>query len=270
MGTNVAIRLESLIFSPLYTHFEWLRQGEKYSPFLTFNLRTNHLGFHLPRKPCESKKIPSQCRYPVSSSSSNHLTIFPMTIGKPLSPDRVFDFSIDEQEPHLAYAFFAREPLPDYVGNPNNTNGWIEAEVPLLGELGKMGEPLGAEAYKPMVHQVVIEFAEPIVEGEDQIGFEDDEEVWTVNEEWLIADASYVRTEHLRVIEDLGTHMGNLEYGHGQLVKKVMASQMVQAIGRLQQALVFEMSSRESTLMQCILRMDRRLVDLERRLLGPQ
>nr|GEY97537.1 hypothetical protein [Tanacetum cinerariifolium]GFC40919.1 hypothetical protein [Tanacetum cinerariifolium] len=57
---------------------------------------------------------------------------------------------------------------------------------------------------------------------DDSEGFEDDEEVWTVNEEWLIADASYVRTEHLRVIEDLGTHMGNLEYGHGQLVKKVI------------------------------------------------
>ncbi|GKD16817.1 hypothetical protein Tco_1205975, partial [Tanacetum coccineum] len=36
------------------------------------------------------------------------------------------------------------------------------------------------------------------------------------------------------------------------------------------QALVSEMSSRESTLMQCILRLDRRLADLERRPPGPQ
>ncbi|GJT87116.1 hypothetical protein Tco_1068833 [Tanacetum coccineum] len=146
------------------------------------------------------------------------------------------------------------------------------------------------------------------------------------------------------VIEDLSTHMGNLEYGHGQLVKKViqvsdvevadgiaigeigprvsavegqvhvMASQMVQAVGRLEQVgthveqgqqaatqrdevifglsqqvqtlqatvqqrdvqiqqlqtMVAEMSSHESTLMQCILGMDRRLADLERRPPRPQ
>ncbi|GJV39271.1 hypothetical protein Tco_1417711 [Tanacetum coccineum] len=36
------------------------------------------------------------------------------------------------------------------------------------------------------------------------------------------------------------------------------------------QTMVFEMSSRESALMQCILRMDRRLADLERRPPGPQ
>ncbi|GJX33696.1 hypothetical protein Tco_0245253 [Tanacetum coccineum] len=119
------------------------------------------------------------------------------------------------------------------------------------------------------------------------------------------------------VIEDLSTHLGNLEYGHGQLVKKmiqVMASQMVHAADRWEQVgaqveqgqqtatqrdeeivgltqqvqalqaavqqrdtqiqqlqtMVSEMSSRESTLMQCILGMDRRLANLERRLLGPQ
>ncbi|GKA74707.1 hypothetical protein Tco_0781009 [Tanacetum coccineum] len=91
------------------------------------------------------------------------------------------------------------------------------------------------------------------------------------------------------MIEALSTRMGNLEYGHGQLVKKVlvMASQMVQAEDKLvqvgtqveqgQQAatqrdetMVSEMSSRESTLMQCILGMDRLLADLERRPPGPQ
>ncbi|GKA87951.1 hypothetical protein Tco_0809715 [Tanacetum coccineum] len=114
------------------------------------------------------------------------------------------------------------------------------------------------------------------------------------------------------VIEDLSTRMGNLEYGHGQLMKKViqvsdaevadgitigdigpriyvvegqvhvMASQMVQAVGRPEQVGTQveqgqqaatkqdEMSSRESRLMQCILEMDRRLADLEKRPLGPQ
>ncbi|GJX13228.1 hypothetical protein Tco_0204986 [Tanacetum coccineum] len=37
------------------------------------------------------------------------------------------------------------------------------------------------------------------------------------------------------VIEDLSTRLGNLEYGHGQLVKKVMASQMVYAADRREQ-----------------------------------
>ncbi|GJX43118.1 hypothetical protein Tco_0259794 [Tanacetum coccineum] len=128
------------------------------------------------------------------------------------------------------------------------------------------------------------------------------------------------------VIEDLCTRMSNLKYGHEQLVKKViqvsdaevadditigeigprvsavegqaqvMASQMVQAVGRLEQVgtqleqgqqtttrrdeaisglsqhyhMVFEMSSREGTLMQCILGMDKRLADLERRPPGPR
>ncbi|GKF01901.1 hypothetical protein Tco_0028824 [Tanacetum coccineum] len=121
------------------------------------------------------------------------------------------------------------------------------------------------------------------------------------------------------VIEDLCTRIGNLEHGHGLLMKKVikvsdvevadsitigeigprvstmeghvqiMASQMAHVVSGLEQVdthvavvqhrdvqiqplqtMVAEMSSRESTLMQCILGMDRRLVDLQRRPLGPQ
>ncbi|GKG10109.1 hypothetical protein Tco_0338855 [Tanacetum coccineum] len=65
---------------------------------------------------------------------------------------------------------------------------------------------------------------------------------------------------------------------------QVMAFQMVQAVSRLEQAavqhrdmqiqqlqtLVAEMSSREGTLMQCILGLDRLLADVERRPLRPQ
>ncbi|GKC73000.1 hypothetical protein Tco_1118883 [Tanacetum coccineum] len=147
------------------------------------------------------------------------------------------------------------------------------------------------------------------------------------------------------VIEDLSTRLGNLEYGHGQLVQKVIqvsdaevaagvtigeigprvfavegqvqviASQMTHATDRWEQVgaqveqgrrpgqrdetllsltsvanwkrlqadvqqrdtqiqqlqtTVSEMGSRESTLMQCILGMDRRLAELERRPPGPQ
>ncbi|GKD33980.1 hypothetical protein Tco_1249489, partial [Tanacetum coccineum] len=78
-------------------------------------------------------------------------------MGEPLSPDRVFDFLVDEPEPHPAYVFFAPGSLPGHVGNPNNNNGWIEVDVPLLGELGAMADEL-------MVGPIVDEFAKPIVE----------------------------------------------------------------------------------------------------------
>ncbi|GKD66195.1 hypothetical protein Tco_1308303 [Tanacetum coccineum] len=301
---------------------------------------------------------------------------------------------MDEPEPHPAYDFFAPGPLPGYAGNPNNMNGWIEADVPLLGELGEIGEPLGAEVDEPMVDPVIDELAEPIVEVEEQMvapvmdmeehlailfsdddsgdddseGPEDDEEVWEVNEEWLMAPVTPPSMPVMpppstyevggpstaaaeghsltllapgvpvppSVIEDLCTCIGNLEYGHGQLVEKVImvsdaevadgiaigeigprisavegqvqvvASQMVQVVSGLEQGqqvatqrdetiaglsqqvqtlqavvhhrdlqiqhlqtLVAEMSSREGTLMQCILGMDRRFADLGRRPSGP-
>ncbi|GJW98265.1 hypothetical protein Tco_0180073 [Tanacetum coccineum] len=270
-------------------------------------------------------------------------------MGEPFSPDRVFDFLMDEPEPHPAYDFFAPGPLPDYAGNPNNANGWIEADVPLLGE---MGEPLGAKVDEPMVDSdIAMLFDDDDFSDDDSVGFEDDEEVWEVNKEWLMAPVtppsmpvvpppstyevgasgpglpvkSTATAEGQSfphpapglpvppsVIEDLSTRLGNLEYEHGQLVKKViqvsdaevaagitireigprvsavegqvqvMVSQMVYVADRWEQALqaavqqrdsqiqqlqttVSEMSSRESTLMQCILGMDRRLADLERR-----
>ncbi|GKC30850.1 hypothetical protein Tco_1038144 [Tanacetum coccineum] len=188
---------------------------------------------------------------------------------------------MDEPEMHPAYDFFAPGWLPGYAGNPNNANGWIEEDVPLLGELGEIGEPLGDEVNEPMVDPVVDELVEPIVEVEEQMvalvvdmeedlavlfgddedsgdddseGPGDDEEVWEVNEEWLMAPvtppsmpvmpppstyevvgpSTATAEGHsltllalgvsvpLSVIEDLCTRMGNLEYGHGQLVKKVI------------------------------------------------
>ncbi|GKC81325.1 hypothetical protein Tco_1137042 [Tanacetum coccineum] len=193
-------------------------------------------------------------------------------MGEPLSPDLVFDFPADEPEPHPAYDFFAPGPLPGYAGNPKNHNGWIEADTPLLRELGVMAD-------EPMVSPMVDEIAEPVVEAEEQVvapvvgtyedivmlfgddDFEDDEsdgfdeeKVWEVNEEWLMAPttpplmpavpppsvyevggpstaaAKRPSFPHSAsrlpvppsVIEDLSTFLGNLEYGHGQLMKKVI------------------------------------------------
>ncbi|GKB69950.1 hypothetical protein Tco_0931362 [Tanacetum coccineum] len=255
-------------------------------------------------------------------------------MGEPLSLDRVFDFPMDEPESHPAYDFFAPGPLPGYAGNPNNNNGWIEADVPLLGELG-------AEADEPMVGLIVDEIAKPIDEAEEQViapvidieediamlfgdgqfsdsdfeGFKGEEEVWEVNEEWLMApvtpplmlvvplpntyevggpSAATAEGQSFTlpapgfpipppVIEDLCTRLGNLEYGHGQLVKKMIQVSDAEVADGIPireiglrvstvegQTMVTEISSRESTLMQCILGMDRRLANLERRQPGPQ
>ncbi|GKE51189.1 hypothetical protein Tco_1486345 [Tanacetum coccineum] len=183
---------------------------------------------------------------------------------EPLSPDRVFDFPADESELHPAYDFFTPEPLPGYAGNPNNNNGWIEADVPLLVELEVVAD-------EPMVGLMVEEVVEPVDEVEEQMitpvvdmdediamlfgddDFEDDasegideEEVWEVNEEWLMAPVtpppmlevggpSTAAAEgpsfplpapglpiSSSVIEDLSTRLGNLEYRHSQLEKKVI------------------------------------------------
>nr|GEU40916.1 hypothetical protein [Tanacetum cinerariifolium] len=167
-------------------------------------------------------------------------------MGEPSSPDRVFDFPMDEPEAHLTYDFFALGPLP------------------------------GAEVDKPTVDPVIEEIAEPDVEVEEQVvapvmdmeedlamlfGDDnssddslDDEEVWEVNAEWLMApvtpppmpvmplpstyevggSSTYAIEEqsftlpapgfyvHPSVIKDLCTRMSNLKYGHRKLAKKVI------------------------------------------------
>ncbi|GJY63681.1 putative reverse transcriptase domain-containing protein [Tanacetum coccineum] len=193
--------------------------------------------------------------------------------GEPLSPDHVFDFPVGEPKPHPAYDFFAPGPLPEYVDNPNNNNGWLEADDYLLGELEAMVD-------EPMVVPAIEEVAELVAEVEEEqviapiVGMEEDlatlfgdddfkddasdgfdeEEVWEVNEDWLMASVtpppmlavqppivyevggpstaasegpyfSFPTTGHPvppSVIEDLSTRLGNLEYGHVQPVKKVI------------------------------------------------
>nr|GEY66557.1 hypothetical protein [Tanacetum cinerariifolium] len=143
-------------------------------------------------------------------------------MGEPLSPDCVFDFPVDEPEPHTTYDFFMPGLLPGYAGNLNNNNGWTEADVPLLGELGVVTD-------EPM---------------DDDFERFKEEEVWEENEECTDGsrhttfDASGSPTERLRVIKDLSTRLGNLEYGYRHLVKKViqvMGSQMVHAADRFKQ-----------------------------------
>ncbi|GKA66513.1 hypothetical protein Tco_0766321 [Tanacetum coccineum] len=143
-------------------------------------------------------------------------------MGEPLLPDHVFDFLVDELEPHPAYDFFTPGPLPRYAGNPNNHNRWLKADAYLLRELEAMVD-------EPMVVPAIEEVAKPVAEveeeqviasvvdmEEEQIDalvidmeedlaalfgddeFEDDasdgfqeEEVWEVNKEWLMAPTTH-------------------------------------------------------------------------------
>nr|GEY97410.1 hypothetical protein [Tanacetum cinerariifolium] len=159
--------------------------------------------------------------------------------------------------------------LPGYAGNPNNNKRWIEADVPLLRELGaEVDEPMVDEVAEPIVgveEQVIalvidveedlaMLFGDDDFSDDDSQGFKDEEEVWEVNEESLMAlvtpppmpvvplpstykigGPSTAAAEgqsftlpapglpvHPSMIEDLCTGMGNLEYGRGQHVKKVI------------------------------------------------
>nr|GFB24831.1 hypothetical protein [Tanacetum cinerariifolium] len=147
-------------------------------------------------------------------------------MGEPLSPDRVFDFVMDE--PHPAYDFFAPAPLLGYAGN--NNNRWLAADDYLLGELEAMvNEKMVVPAVDDIAEQMVVppieEVAELAVEVEEKQviatvidiaegqmdasmmdmeedlaalfgddDFEDDafdrfgeEEVWEVNKDWLMS-----------------------------------------------------------------------------------
>nr|GEU29548.1 hypothetical protein [Tanacetum cinerariifolium] len=216
-----------------------------------------------------------------------------------------------EPKLHPTYDFITPGPLPGYVGNPNNNNGWIEADVPLHGELRVVTD-------EPIVSPIVDEIAEPIVKAEEQViapvvnvdediamlfgddDFEDDDSKGFDEEE--VGGPSITATEGQSfplpasglpvppsVIKNLSTHLGNLEYRQGQLVKKViqvgdvevaagisireiglrvfsvegevqvMASQMVHVTERFEQIGT-----------QCILEIERRFADLERRPPRPQ
>ncbi|GJR11372.1 hypothetical protein Tco_0794024 [Tanacetum coccineum] len=95
-------------------------------------------------------------------------------MGEPVFSDRVFDFLVDELEPHSAYDFFAPGPLPGYAGNPNNNNGWLEADDYLLVELEVMADepmvgPMVDEITEQMIVPVVEKVDEPMVAAKEQM-----------------------------------------------------------------------------------------------------
>ncbi|GKA59932.1 hypothetical protein Tco_0759245 [Tanacetum coccineum] len=158
-------------------------------------------------------------------------------MGEPLSPDSVFDFPMDEPEPHPAYDFFVPEPIPGYAGNPNNNNGWIEADASLLGELGAVAdEPMVGPLVEAEEQAIasVIDMKEDIVMLFGDGDFSDDDSegfrgwggglgggpftIVAEGQSFTLPAPGFPVPPS--VIEDLSTCMGNPEYGHGQLVRR--------------------------------------------------
>nr|GFC58323.1 hypothetical protein [Tanacetum cinerariifolium] len=156
-----------------------------------------------------------------------------------LSPDHVFDF-------------FVAEPVPGLAKAPNNQNGWIEWDVPLGGE---MDEPMENPGFDK--EEELDEF------------MDDDKDVLDKDEEWLMASmtppratvtvsrayevggpstatsvghtlttmASVVATQP-QMIDNLCVRLSNLEYRHGELVKKMVKvsdAKAVPVVSRLEE-----------------------------------
>nr|GEW13726.1 hypothetical protein [Tanacetum cinerariifolium] len=193
------------------------------------------------------------------------------------------------------FAFFAAEPVSRLAEAPDDQNGWIEWDVPLGGE---MDEPM----------------KNPVFDEEEELNkfIDDDQDVRNKEvEQWLMAPvtppkatvtvpntyevggpstatpvghplttmASGVATQP-QVIDDLCVRMSNLEYRHGQLVKKMEIVSDAEvadsiAIGEIHprnqqlQTRLSKMENREGTLISYMSWMKERLAVLEKRLMGP-
>nr|GEW38224.1 hypothetical protein [Tanacetum cinerariifolium] len=107
----------------------------------------------------------------------------------PLSPDHAFDF-------------FVAEPVSRLTESPNNQNGWIEWDVPLGGEIDESMENPGFDEEKEL----------------DEF-MDDDEDVLDKDEEWLMTPMMPPKD----IVTVLSTYEDeNLEYRHGELVKKMV------------------------------------------------
>nr|GEW96015.1 hypothetical protein [Tanacetum cinerariifolium] len=154
-------------------------------------------------------------------------------MGKPLSPDHVFDFPEDELEPYPAYNFFVLALLP--------------GEQMAISAIKEVVEPV-AKAEEEQVIALVAD----IEEGQMVVPMIDMEEDLAVlfGENDNFEDNSEGRDETV-----------------AELTQQVQALQIdvQQRETQNQQTTVTEMGSRESTLMWCILGLERRIAALEKR-----
>nr|GEY39843.1 hypothetical protein [Tanacetum cinerariifolium] len=246
---------------------------------------------HLPVKSAPAELI-QQSPHPFRSQSADPTSpehyCSNLIMGEPLSPDRVFDFPVDEPEPHPAYDFFAPEPLPGYI-----------AELIVKIEEQMIALVIDEE------EDIAMLFGDDDFRDDDSEGVKEEEEVhpqlllrdsiplpstWTsytsISDQGLkyplrrpgvwtrtackkgdpVSDVEVATGISIR---EIGMRVFAIE---GQVQVQTLQAYVQQRDTQIQQlqTIVSEMSSRESTLMQCILGMDRRLADLERRPSGPQ
>nr|GEY56964.1 hypothetical protein [Tanacetum cinerariifolium] len=173
-------------------------------------------------------------------------------MGKPLSPDRVFDFPEDEPEPHPAYDFFAPGPLPKYT-----------EDEPMVGPIvDEIAEPIEEvwEVNKEWLMALITPPLMPVVPPP---------RIYEV--QVMASHMVYVMNRFEQIGTQTMTQSDEVIAGLTQQVQalQVAVQQRDSQIQQLQ-TMVLEMSSRKSTLMQCIIRMEKRLTDLERRPPGPQ
>nr|GEZ90602.1 hypothetical protein [Tanacetum cinerariifolium] len=165
-------------------------------------------------------------------------------MGESLSPDRVFDFPEDEPELHPAYDFFAPRPLPGYAAVANEPMA-----VPAIEEVA---EPEEEQVVAPVVDMEEEQMAALVMDMEEDLAALFGEDVDFKDDDFSDDDSEGVREEEPpsiyevggpstvaaegpsfplptpglpippSVIKDLSTRLGNLEYEHGQLVKKVI------------------------------------------------
>nr|GFA79337.1 hypothetical protein [Tanacetum cinerariifolium] len=89
-------------------------------------------------------------------------------MGEPLSPDLMFDFPVDEQEPHPAYDFFAPGLLRGYAVD-EIAKPIVEAEEQVIALVVDVDEDIS------------MLFGDDDFKDDDSKGF-DEEDVWEVNE----------------------------------------------------------------------------------------
>nr|GEV34738.1 hypothetical protein [Tanacetum cinerariifolium] len=168
-----------------------------------------------------------------------------LIMGEPLSPDRVFDFPMDEPEPHLTYDFFTPGRYQDepMVG-------------PLVDEIAELIVKMEEQVIAPVIYMkedITMLFGDGNFSDDDFEGFEDGEE--TACKE---GDPG-VTLRWQMTVDRLDQVGAQIEQGQQTTTQRDEL-----------QTMVSEMSSRESTLMRCIIGMDRCLADLKRRPPGPQ
>nr|GFD33962.1 hypothetical protein [Tanacetum cinerariifolium] len=90
-------------------------------------------------------------------------------MGESLSPYRMFDFPMDEPEPHPAFDFFAPGPLPGYASIDEVFESIAEGEEEVIAPVIDVEK------------DIAMLFGDNDFSDDDTEGFDDEEEVWEVN-----------------------------------------------------------------------------------------